>query len=279
MAALSTFGSIGTNHGEFQYPHGIAVSSVGEVAVVDTCNHRIQIFNEDGEFHRAFGSQGVDIGNLNFPDGATFDHEGNLVLADSDNHRLSFHSQDGRLIRILSNEDLRNPWGVCTTSEGNIAVCSGGDKRQIQVFSPEGSLLMSFGDPSSRHRPSYVAHSHDMYFVSYTDGQCVKAFDSQGRSLFSIGEAGFGDSQFNRPRGVAVDQHDQLLVCDGWNNRIQVFTLEGKFLHKFGSRGQGLGQLTFPVDLAIGRDGRIFVSELKGHRVQVFQGLDNLQQA
>lgn len=279
MAALSTFGSIGTNYGEFQYPHGIAVSSIGEVAVVDTCNHRVQLFNDDGVFQRAFGYQGTESGFLNFPDGATFDHEGNLVLADSDNHRLSVYSRAGELIRMFSNEDLRNPWGVCTTSEGNIAVCSGGDKRPVQVYSPEGSLLMSFGDLSSSHRPSYVAHCHDTYFVSYTDGQCVKAFDNQGSFLFSIGEAGFGDSQFNRPRGVAVDQHDQLLVCDGWNNRIQVFSLEGKFLHKFGSRGQGLGQLTFPVDLAIGRDGRIFVSELKGHRVQVFQGLVNLQQA
>lgn len=274
MASLRTFGSIGTNYGQFQYPHGIAVSSTGEVAVVDTCNHRVQLFSGDGEFRRAFGSQGVDVGYLNFPDGATFDAEDNVVLADSDNHRISVYSSNGEVIRMLCNDDLRNPWGLCTTRDGSIAVCSGGEKREVQVYSSEGSLMMSFSDSSSSNRPSYVAHSHEKYFVSYTDGQCVKAFDNQGSFLFSIGEAGFGDAQFNRPRGVAVDSHGQLLVCDGWNNRIQVFSLEGKFLSKFGSRGQGVGQLTFPVDLAIGQDGRLFVSELKGHRVQVFQGLD-----
>jgi len=274
MASLKTFGSIGTNVGQFQYPHGISVSSTGEVAVVDTCNHRVQLFNGDGEFQRAFGSQGVEVGYLNFPDGAAFDRQDNIVVADSDNHRMVVYSSDGELIRKFGNENLKNPWGVCTTSDGNIAICSGGEKREIQVYSPEGSLVMAFSDPSTGNRPSYVTHSEDKYFVSYTDDQCVKAFDNQGRFLFKIGEAGFNDAHFNRPRGVAVDGHGQLLVCDGWNNRIQVFNLEGKFLSKFGSRGQGLGQLTFPVDLSIGQDGRLFVSELKGHRVQIFQGIE-----
>ena len=272
MASLRTFGSIGTNVGQFQYPHGIAVSSTGQVAVVDTCNHRVQLFSADGEFQGAFGCQGVDVGFLNFPDGATYDRQDNIVVADSDNHRISVYSSAGELVRNFGNENLKNPWGVCTTNDGNIAVCSGGG--QIQVYSPEGSLVMAFSDPSSANRPSYVAHSHEKYFVSYTDDQCVKAFDNQGRFLFSIGEAGFGDGQFNRPRGLIVDGHGQLLVCDGWNNRIQVFNLEGKFLSKFGSRGQGLGQLTFPVDLSIGQDGQLFVSELKGHRVQVFQEVE-----
>ena len=274
MASLGTFGSIGTDFGQFQYPHGIAVSSIGEVAVVDTCNHRVQVFNSDGEFQRAFGSQGVEDG-LNFPDGATYDKQDNIVLADSDNHRMSVYSSAGEFLRNFGNENLKNPWGVCTTSDGNIAVCSGGEKREVQVYSPEGALVMAFSDPSTSNRPSYVANGHDKYFVSYTDDQCVKAFDNQGHFLFKIGEAGFADGQFNRPRGVAVDEHGQLLVCDGWNNRIQVFNLEGKFLTKFGSRGQGQGQLTFPVDLAIASDGRLFVSELKGHRVQVFQGVEN----
>lgn len=275
-SALGTFGSIGTDVGQFQYPHGIAVSSAGEVAVVDTCNHRVQVFSADGHFQRVFGSQGVDdVGCLNFPDGVTYDKENNIVLADSDNHRISVYSSAGEFIRKIGEHQMKNPWGVCLTHDGNIAVCSGGEKSsEVQVYSAEGALVMKFGDPSTTNRPSYVASSHEKYFVSYSDDQCVRVFDNQGRFLSKIGAAGFGNGQFNRPRGLVVDQHGQLLVCDGWNNRIQVFDLEGKFLSKFGSRGQGQGQLTFPVDLSIAPDGRLFVSELKGHRVQVFQGLE-----
>lgn len=277
MASLRVFGSNGTNLCQFQYPHGIAVNSKGEVAVIDTCNHRVQLFNSDGQFLRTFGSQGVTDACMNFPYSATFDTEENIIVTDSDNHRVLVFSSAGELIRVFGSENIRNPWGVCMTSDGNVAVCSGGDKGEVQVYSPEGTLVMKFSDPSTNSRPSYVAYSHGKYFVSYSDDQCVKAFDSQGQLLFTIGEPGIADAQFNRPRGLAVDQHKQLLVCDGWNNRIQVFSLEGKFLTKFGSRGNGAGQLIFPHDLSISQDGQIFVSELKGQRVQVFQGLENHQ--
>lgn len=274
MASLSVFGSNGTGLGQFRYPQGIAVSNEGKVAVIDTCNHRVQLFNSDGQFLGAFGSQGVTDDFMNFPCSATYDNQDNIIVTDSDNHRMLVFSSNGELIRVFGNENLRNPWGVCTTSEGNIAVCSGGEKGEVQVYSPEGGLVMQFSDPSTNSRPSYVAYSHEKYFVSYSDDQCVKAFDSQGQLLFNIGEPGIGEAQFNRPRGLVVDEHGQLLVCDGWNNRIQVFSMEGKFLSKFGSRGKDPGQFIFPVDVSIAPNGRIFVSELKGERVQVFQGLE-----
>ena len=274
MASLNVRGSNGTGFGQFRYPQGIAVSSKGEVAVIDTCNHRVQLFSADGQFLRAFGSQGVKDDFMNFPCSATYDKQDNIIVTDSDNHRLLVFSSNGELLQEFGSESLRNPWGVCTTSDGNIAVCSGGEKGEVQVYSPDGSLVMKFSDPSTNSRPSYVVYSHDKYFVSYSDDQCVKAFDSQGQLLFNIGEPGIGDAQFNRPRGLVVDEHGQLLVCDGWNNRIQVFSLEGKFLSKFGSRGTNPGQLIFPVDLSIAPDGRVFVMELKGERLQVFQGLE-----
>ena len=277
MASLAVFGSIGADCGKFQYPHGIAASSTGEVAVVDTCNHRVQVFSGNGQFKRLFGRQGLDFGLMNFPDGVTYDHDDNIVVADSDNHRMQVFSSNGELVKVFGSENLRNPWGVCTTSDGNIAVCSGGEKREVQVYSPDGVLLSQLQDRSTKSRPSYVVHSHDKYFVSYSDDQCVKAFDNQGKLLFSIGEPGIANAQFNRPRGLAVDMHNQLLICDGWNNRIQVFSIDGKFLSKFGSPGKEQGNLTFPVDLTVTRDGRVFVSELKGHRVQIFQGLPQLE--
>jgi len=274
MASLIEVGSNGTGFSQFRYPQGIAVSNKGEVAVVDTCNHRVQLFNSDGKFQRAFGSQGVKDDFMNFPCSATYDKQDNIIVTDSDNHRLLVFSSNGELIQEFGSESLRNPWGVCTTSDGNIAVCSGGEKGEVQVYSPEGSLVRQFRDPSTNSRPSYVVHSHDKYFVSYNDDQCVKAFDRQGQLLFNIGEPGICNAQFNKPRGLVVDEHEQLLVCDGWNNRIQVFSLEGKYLSKFGSRGKELGQFMFPVDLSIAPDGRVFVIELKGERLQVFQGLE-----
>lgn len=49
MASLKVFGGNGTEEGKFRYPNGMAVSNKGEIAVIDTCNHRVQLFKSDGQ--------------------------------------------------------------------------------------------------------------------------------------------------------------------------------------------------------------------------------------
>ena len=96
-------------------------------------------------------------------------------------------------------------------------------------------------------------------------------FNREGIPLYSFGECGQGDGQFNRPLGVVIDSSNKVLVCDYGNHRIQVFTTEGQFLHKIGTRGVGLGQFTNPAGIAVSPNGHLYVSESGGHRVQVFQ--------
>ena len=96
-------------------------------------------------------------------------------------------------------------------------------------------------------------------------------FNREGIPLYSFGERGQGDGQFNRPFGVAIDSRNKVLVCDNENHRIQVFTTEGQFLHKIGTPGVGLGQFTNPLGIAVSPNGHLYVSEYGGHRVQVFQ--------
>src|SRR5664279_3787164 len=55
-AAIPPFGAEGKAAGEFEAPHGIAVSQeAGEVFVVDRNNARVDVFNRGGAFLRAFG--------------------------------------------------------------------------------------------------------------------------------------------------------------------------------------------------------------------------------
>lgn len=45
---LFTFGSLGREEGEFQYPLGVAVNEKGHVIVADTGNNRIQVLDQEG---------------------------------------------------------------------------------------------------------------------------------------------------------------------------------------------------------------------------------------
>jgi hypothetical protein len=56
---VSSFGSNGTENGQFTKPTGIARDSKGNLWVVDYWQPRVQKFNEAGEFKFSFGSTGA----------------------------------------------------------------------------------------------------------------------------------------------------------------------------------------------------------------------------
>ena len=267
---LKTFGSQESGAGRLQNPCGIAVNSRGEVAVADTGNDRIQLFTSDGRHLRAIGSKGTANGQMDKPEGVAFDHHGHVIVADSGYHRIQVLTTTGEFIKTFGEKQLQDPLGVCVTTDGNIAVCSRGEKRGIKVFNQNGVLLMQFNDSKRRCSPSFVTYSDNYYFVSYSLDHCVSIFDKKGILLNTFGTRG-QDGQFTNPHGVVVDKRNMLLVCDYINNRIQVFTREGQFVQKIGTRGDGLGQMNSPVGIAVSQTGHLLVTENGGHRVQVFQ--------
>src|SRR5579859_4520631 len=50
--------------------------------------------------------------------------------------------------------------------------------------------------------------------------------------LFSIGESGAGNGQFNQAWGMAV-RLGEIYVADTANNRVQIFGLDGTYLEQF----------------------------------------------
>ena len=62
---IRSFGSKGSQFGQFNRPHGLVVDGEGRIIVADTWNHRIQVFNNDGSFIRSFGSKGSSEGQFN----------------------------------------------------------------------------------------------------------------------------------------------------------------------------------------------------------------------
>ena len=51
---ISSWGESGTDEGQFNIVHNIAIDSQGLLYVADRENHRIQVFNQDGEFQTQF---------------------------------------------------------------------------------------------------------------------------------------------------------------------------------------------------------------------------------
>jgi len=80
------------------YPKDIAFDGEGNLYVVESGNHRIQIFAPDGRPIDSWGEKGDGPGEFNEPWGVAIDGEGQIYVADTWNHRLQKFDSQGRYL-------------------------------------------------------------------------------------------------------------------------------------------------------------------------------------
>jgi DNA-binding beta-propeller fold protein YncE len=120
-------GEQGGGNGEFYSPQGITVlGSSGEVAVADYNNHRVQIFDSEGNYKRQFGTAGKEDGQFNNPTGLASDAHGNLLVADN-TKRLQVFGPEGKHLCTRSDLGLHDDSrkGIAWSTGGEIAVANG----------------------------------------------------------------------------------------------------------------------------------------------------------
>jgi DNA-binding beta-propeller fold protein YncE len=120
-------GEVGSGDGEFASPLGITVlGSSGEVAVADRGNHRVQIFDSEGNYKRQFGTEGKEDGQFDCPSGLASDAHGNLLVVDSTN-QLQVFDPEGKHLCTRSDLGLlkeASGKGIAWSAGGEIAVAN-----------------------------------------------------------------------------------------------------------------------------------------------------------
>ena len=270
-----TFGKKGSANGMFQFPLGIAVSNRDEIAVTDQYNHRVQIFNSNGDFIRSFGRSGNNQGEFNRPFGIAYDKDGNIFVADNNNNRIQIFSREGRNKGMFGEKgsldsQLSYPWGLSLDINGNIIVADT-DNKLIKIFSPQGNFIRKIGGPGSFSFPVHCVQFDGYFIVSDGGDHSIKVFDEEGVYKYNFGKQGGGDGEFNCPRFLSVTKSGHLLVSDCSNHKIQVFELNGTFVGKFGTKGSKLGEFNLPFSVAVLSNNQIVVCEYLNHRIQIFQ--------
>ena len=265
-------GKEGSSEEMFKRPWGVAVSAKDDIAITDHNNHRVQIFNSEGNYLRSFGTEGVEF---KFPTGITYHDNGNIFVADNGNNRIQIFSGKGEYVGSFGGKgrldsQLSSPCGLSVDSDGNIIVADSVNKL-IKTFSPDGNFLTKIGGQGSFTFPLHCIQYERYLIVSDYSEHCIKVFDRKGNFQYKFGKKGGGDGELQGPRGLSVNKSGHLMVCDGNNHRIQVFELNGKFLGKFGTKGGKLGELNNPTSLAVLSNSQIVVSDTYNHRIQILE--------
>ena len=111
---IKWWGGKGTDPGQFNVPHSIALDSKGRVYVADRSNNRIQIFDQGGKFLRQWTNFGTPWGL--FIKGDTI-----YVVDGTENNCLLIASlKDGKILEKI--DGLHNATAVTVDSSGTIYI-------------------------------------------------------------------------------------------------------------------------------------------------------------
>lgn len=172
---------------ELDQPTGLAFDPQrGRLYVVNTRQHRVDVFNRQGELQFTIGSRGAGKSQFNYPTQIWCDPvNGELWITDSLNFRVQRFSEKGEFISTFSGAgdatgNLPRPKGVATDRSGHVYIVDA-LLNNLQIFNANGELLLYLGE--------------------------------QGREI----------GQFWLPVGIYIDSNNRIYVADSFNNRVQVF--------------------------------------------------------
>ncbi|MEM7229367.1 MAG: 6-bladed beta-propeller [Planctomycetota bacterium] len=230
---LDSFGSFGTNNGQFNFPRGLHVDD-SRIYVADSVNNRVQVFTLGGGFLFAFGSSGTGDGQFISPRDIATDQMGRIYVAEAGDRVQVFDSFGSFLFAFGSfgtaNGEFQDPNGIAVDANGQI-------------------------------------------YVTEEDGDRVQVFDSAGTFQFTFGSSGSGDGQFTFPYGIDVDSAGRIYVAELGNDRVQVFDNAGAFLFSFDGSNGGGTPFNNAWGLALDGAGRIHVADTTNDNVQVFDAI------
>jgi len=246
-----------TEYGNYRNAAGVVSNAqsvcvnqnTGKVYVSDSFNHRIQMFDADGDYVATYGGIGGPYGYgtaLNYflyPKQVTVDNSNTLYVADFGNGRVVKKYAAGLSFVVAA--AVTQPWGVAVDSSGYL----------------------------------YVSDW-------YTDS--IKVFYN-GFQVRSWGGSGTGTGQFNKPCDLKIGTYNgttALYVADCGNNRIQIFSLTGTYLGQLGTpetdplgnynEAKAAGAMLLPYGITIDGDGNVIVSDTSHKCMRMYDSNGNL---
>jgi DNA-binding beta-propeller fold protein YncE len=182
-------------------------------------------------------------------------------------------AQQYQRISTVNDKELVSPVGVAFDDELRLYV-SDSTLAGIFVFDGKGDYLLAVDKSAGAplRRPTGLAYNKDrkLLYAADTLSHKIYALNWSGEAVFSFGERGTGNGQFNFPTHIYWSPSGQLYVTDAMNFRVQIFDSAGNFVAGFGRHGDGSGDFAMPKGIAADGDGVIYVVDSLFDNVQLF---------
>ncbi|MBI3326959.1 MAG: hypothetical protein HYZ81_09690, partial [Nitrospinae bacterium] len=229
---------------EFIDVAGVAVDSKDNVYIFNRGEHPVCVFDRDGNFLRSFG-EGMFSQR---PHGIHIAPDDSVYCVDDGLHTIQKFTLDGKLLMTLGSPNQPAPkWQgkpfnrpthvAASRRTANLYVSDGYGNSRIHKFSPDGRLLLSWGepgiDPGQFIRPhNVVIDRDDRVYIADREAHRVQVFDADGKFITMW-------NNIHRPDGICLDAEGNFFIGElngmggvddapGLGHRVSVYNLQGK---------------------------------------------------
>ncbi len=186
-------------------PKGVAVSSTGLVAIADTGNHAIRIWNGTilstlaGSGTAGFQDGGGALAKFDSPVALAFGPGGNLFVADMNNHRIRRITPSGAVATVAG--------------DGTGGFLDSSTPTTARFYYPTGIVVA----PGSTGSTLFITDSFNAR---------IRRGSANGVSTFAGGGSSSADGAantagFNQPAALTFDSYGNLYIADSYNHTIR----------------------------------------------------------
>lgn len=263
----------------------VCIDSSDNVYVFNRGKQPVVVFDRDGNFLRSWGE---DIGFVR-AHGAAVGPDDMLYLTDDQGHAVRKCTPDGKVLMTIGMPGKPaprfsgNPFNLCThtalSPRGDIYVSDGYQNARVHKYSPDGKLLLSWGEPGTAPGQFSLVHNiacddDGWVYVADRENHRVQVFDGNGKYHGQWNNLG-------RPCGLFVTRGKNPLGIIGELAPDNVATFsrdvpnlgprvtivdagKGEVLAYVGTRplGEEPGQFIAPHGIALDSRGDIYVAEV-----------------
>jgi hypothetical protein len=271
---------------------GIAIDSRDNVYTFSRCEEPVCVFSPDGEL---IAHWGADI--FQRPHGIFIDRDDCVYCVGDQDHNIRKFTSDGKLLLTLqahpagaTNGFVWNdpatiqrtlppfnfPTDAAVSGDGNIYVADGYGNACVHVFSAEGCLLFSWGQPGSGRGQFRTVHG---VCIDHQGRICVADRENSRIQIFSpAGEFLEEWPEVRRPNMMATDGSGHIYITElggssmamdsgtrpqPSQSRISVRGDGGRILSEWGAAHPGGADLYFaPHGIAVDSRGNVYVGEV-----------------
>ena len=206
-------GKLLTSWGEglFKRPHGIHISPDGSVYCTDDINHTVRKFTPEGKLL-------LTLGNKDQPSDTGYMQQADLFAS---------------ITTIKGGPPFNRPTGIALSSSGEIYVSDGYGNCRVHKFTPDGTLLFSWGEPGKAPGQFRLPHSvrvdkQERVWIADRENNRIQIFDGQGKFLEQW-------IDLQHPNDIRIDDEETVYVIG--MGGVYIFTIDGKLLARCDSLG------------------------------------------